>query len=123
MSCASLGCQPQDFESKWILSPSHRSAASRPIGVRGKCVQFSNDLGFAPQAIAYRASGTKERNKKRKRVICNNLDSILRSRFGFVFFAIIRMKSVVAGAVQLGSSIRMEGTCWNTVIPVRVDRC
>ncbi len=96
MSCASLGCQPQDFEFKWILSPSHRSAASRPIGVRGKGVQFLNDLGFAPQAIAYRASGT----KKRKRGIRINLDSIPRSRFGFVFFAVIRMESVVVGAVH-----------------------
>ncbi len=99
MSCASLGCQPRDFEFKWILSPSYRSAASRPIGMRGKGVQFSNGLGFAPQAIAYRASSTKERNfKKRKRGICNNLGSISRSRIGFGFFATIRMESVVVGA-------------------------
>ncbi len=106
MSCASLGCQPQGFKFKWILSPSHRSAASRPIGVRGKGVQFLNDLGFAPQAIAYRASSTQERNfKKRQRGIGNNLDAIPRSRFGFVFSVMIRMQSVVVGAVQLGTRI------------------
>jgi hypothetical protein len=68
MSCASLGCKPQDFEFKWSFSPTHQSAAKRPIGAWGKGVRFSNYLGFAPQAVTIRASGTKKRNfKKRER--------------------------------------------------------
>ncbi len=80
MSCTSLGCQPQDFELKWILCPSHQSAAKRPIGVRGKGVQFSNDLGFAPQAIAYRASGTKERNFKKRQPEKSNHSRLFASK-------------------------------------------
>jgi hypothetical protein len=39
------------------------------MGARGEGVQFSSYLGFAPQAVTIRASGTKTRNfKKRKRV-------------------------------------------------------
>ncbi len=43
------------------LTPIGRFAADRCEG-QGRSI--SNDLGFAPQAIAYHASGTKERNFK-----------------------------------------------------------
>ncbi len=36
MSCASLGCKPQDFEFKWDISASHQVGKKRTSGVRGK---------------------------------------------------------------------------------------
>jgi hypothetical protein len=64
MLCASLGCKPQEFKFKRIFSP----RTDRPLrgrSVRGEKVFHSPTyLGFAPQAVTIRASGTKTRTFK-----------------------------------------------------------
>jgi hypothetical protein len=56
--------QTPGFQVQTDFLPTHRSAASGPIGAWGEGIQFSNFLGFAPQAGTIRASGTKTRNFK-----------------------------------------------------------
>jgi hypothetical protein len=68
--------QTPEFRVQTDFLPTHRSAASRPIGAWGDGVLFSHYLGFAPQTVTIRASGTQMR-------------SLQSFRFGLVGVAII----------------------------------
>ena len=62
------GANPRISKSNGFF-PTRRSAAKRPIAAWGKGIQFSNFLGFAPQAVTIRASGTKTRNLETRQFI------------------------------------------------------